>query len=314
MTGAERGFLLLCAELGDGRKPLTPAQFRSLRSRVLARSGEAPTPQRPLTEADLRALGCDAAFAASVAGLLNRERELELYLSIAAERGIRPLTRISPEYPARLRRLGDAAPAVLFCRGRTELLNRPAVALVGSRELTESGRAFARRVGELAAREGLVLVSGNARGADRTGQEACLAAGGAVIAVLPEGLQDHAPESDRILYLCQWGWHLPMAPYRALERNRLIHALGEKTLAAQSRRSGGTWSGSTENLRRGWSPLFVNADGGPGCAALADLGAVSLRLEQLRSLRALQPAQLPLRIQPSPEAGAESAKNPAGEG
>ena len=301
MTGVERGFLLLCAELGDGRKPLTPTQLRTLRARVLAREGSADTPDRPMTEADLRALGYDAAFAAAVTGLLSRERELDAYLSIAAERGILPLTRVSPDYPSRLRRLGDAAPAVLFCRGDPTLLNRPAVALVGSRELTAAGRAFARRVGELAAREGYVLVSGNARGADREGQEACLAAGGAVIAVLPEGLQDHAPENDRVLYLCQWGWHLPMVPYRALERNRLIHALGEKTLAAQSRRVGGTWSGSEENLRRGWSPLFVNAEGGPGCAALADLGAVPVRLEQLRSLRALVPAQLPLGASPFPD-------------
>ena len=39
---------------------------------------------------------------------------------------------------------------------------------------------------------------------------------------LPEGLQDHPPENNRILYLCLWGWHLPMVGYRALERNRII--------------------------------------------------------------------------------------------
>ena len=294
MTAAERGFLLLCAELGDGRKPLTPAQFRTLRSRVLADGGPQGDPDRPLTEAELLALGYGPKQAAQIAELLGRERELARYLSIAAELGIRPLTRVSPAYPQRLRRLGEAAPTVLFCRGNITLPDRPAVALVGSRELTPEGAAFARRVGELAAAEGFVLVSGNARGADRTAQDACLAAGGAVIAVLPEGLQDHAPENDRIVYLCQWGWHLPMVPYRALERNRLIHALGEKTLVAQSRLTGGTRSGSEENLRRGWSPLFVHDDGSPGCAALIAMGGVPVRLEALHSLAALQPAMIPL--------------------
>ena len=294
MTAAERGLLLFCAELGDGLKPLTPAQFRTLKRRVLAEPQAPGDPDRPLAERDLLALGLEPDFARQVWALSRREGALEAYLSAGAALGIRPLTRLSPDYPARLRRLGEQAPAVLFYRGDAALLNRPAVALVGSRDLEPAGAAFARRVGELAAKEGLVLVSGNARGADQTAQEACLAAGGAVAAVLPESLADHDPKVARITYLCLWGWHLPMTPYRALERNRIIHCLGEKTLVAQSRVTGGTWEGSRENLRRGWSPLFVHADGGPGCAALRDLGAVPVRLETLTSLSQLQPALLPL--------------------
>lgn len=294
MTASERGFLLLCAELGDGRKPLTPAQLRTLRTRVLARTGEADDLDRALTSADLRALGYDEDFADRIAALLGREQELQRYLSVAAELGIRALTRISEVYPARLRRLGDAAPAVLFCRGDISLLHRPAVALVGSRELSPAGQRFAERVGALAAAEGFVLVSGNAQGADRTAQNACLAAGGSVLAVLPDGLQDHTPETERIAYLCEWGWHLPMIGYRALERNRLIHALGEKTLVAQSNRAGGTWSGSEENLRRGWSPLFVHDDGSEGCSTLIALGASPVQLDELRSLQDLEPRWIPL--------------------
>ena len=286
--------LLLCADLGDGQKPLTPAQFRRLRVHVLARpEGEAPA-ERTLEEADLRALGLEASFARRVAALLDREAALDAYLRVGRELDVSPVTRVSPLYPARLRLLGQDAPTVLFCRGDSSLLQRPAVALVGSRELTEAGRTFARRVGELAALEGFVLVSGNARGADQTAQEACLAAGGAVISVLPDSLADHDPAGKRVLFLSEQGWHLPIAPYRALDRNRLIHALGEKTLAAQSRLTGGTWSGSLENLRRGWSPLFVNEAGGPGCARLIALGANPVRLETLDSLRALTSAQLPL--------------------
>lgn len=305
MTAAERGFLLLCAELGDGQKPLTPAQFRTLRARILSRTAEPEDPDRPLTEADLRALGYDEAFASRLFALISRETELERYLDLAAEQGIHPLTRVSPAYPARLRRLGDLAPAVLFCRGERALLDRPAVALVGSRDLNSTGAAFARRVGELAAKEGFVLVSGNARGADRTAQDACLAAGGAVLAVLADELWEHGTETGRILCLSLTGWHLPMTPYRALERNRIIHALGEKTLVAQSHLSGGTWSGSEENLRRGWSPLFVHDDGSEGCSALIALGASPVQLSALRSVADLQPAMLPMRQVPDAQPGVE---------
>ena len=295
MTAAERGFLLLCADLGDGRKPLTPAQLCTLRAGVLARTQDADDSNRALTAADLRTIGYEEAFAGRVIELMGREEELERYLSVAEELGIRPLTRVSENYPGRLRCLGEDAPAVLFCRGDCSILNRPALALVGSRELTPEGERFARRIGELAAAEGFVLVSGNARGADRTGQDACLNAGGSVLAVLPDGLQDHAPECERIAYLCEWGWHLPMAGYRALERNRLIHAMGEKTFVAQSHLSGGTWSGSEENLRRGWSPLFVHDDGSDGCAALISMGANAVKLDKMRSLQGLEPAWIRLR-------------------
>lgn len=294
MTAGERGLLLLCTELGDGQKPLSTAQFRALKTRVLAEPEGPAEPDRPVTERDLEALGFAPDFARRVRALLDRKAALDAYLSVAAELGIHPITRLSPDYPRRLFRLGEQAPAVLFCRGDPALLRRPAVALVGSRTLTAQGRAFARRVGELAAAEGYALVSGNAVGADRAAQEACLAAGGAVIAVLPDSLGEHDPAQRSIVYLCRDGWHLPMVSYRALERNRLIHCLGEKTLVAQSNCRGGTWEGSLENLRRGWSPLFVHNNGSPGCGRLIDAGAAPVSLEALTSLRALRPMMLPL--------------------
>lgn len=294
MTGPERGYLLLCAELGDGKKPLTLPQIRTLAQRIAACRWACTDPEREVTMEDLRKLGYDEDFAGRIAELLDREQALAEYLSVAAELGIRPITCISPGYPVRLRCLGARAPAVLFCRGNAELLTQPAVALVGSRELSAAGRNFARRVGTLAAQEGYALVSGNARGADQAAQTACLEAGGTVISILPDGLQAHEPLSSRMVYLCEAGWHLPMSSCRALERNRLIHALGEKTFVAQSRLAGGTWRGSQENLRRGWSPLFVHDDGSPGCLALISGGASPVRTQTLNSLRVLFCGQLSL--------------------
>ncbi|MBQ1371707.1 MAG: DNA-processing protein DprA [Oscillospiraceae bacterium] len=294
MTGPERGYLLLCAELGDGKKPLTLPQLRTLAERIRLLSPARPDPDRSVQLQDLRELGYDADFSARVVELLEREQALTEYLSVGTELGISPLTCISPDYPARLRRLGARAPAVLFCRGDVALLKRPTVALVGSRELSAAGEAFARRVGVLAAQEGFTLISGNAHGADQVAQDACLEAGGTVIAILPESLSEHPPRNSRMLCLCESGWHLPMTAYRALDRNRLIHTLGEKCFVAQSRCSGGTWRGSEENLRRGWSPLFVHDDGSPGCRALISMGGVGVRLESLHTLQGLSAAQLPL--------------------
>lgn len=66
------------------------------------------------------------------------------------------------------------------------------------------------------------------------------------------------------MYLAEQAYDAPFSTPRALGRNYLIHAMGEKTLVAQCRAgSGGTWDGTTENLKHGWSPVFVHDDGTP---------------------------------------------------
>ena len=66
--------------------------------------------------------------------------------------------------------------------------------------------------------------------------------------------------------------------------------MGDKTLIAQTRfGAGGTWAGAAENLRHGWSELYVFADGSEGARALCGRGAEEVA--ELVSLRALRPAQ-----------------------
>lgn len=288
MTGPERGFLLLCCELSDGLRPLTLAQLRRLGALVRAQARDVHSAEE-LTEQSLLELGCDEALAARIAALLERGEALDEYLRLARSQGIVPLTVRSPAYPKRLRSvLGEAAPPVLFLRGDPALLQKVCVAAVGSRSLTPRGCAFAERAGRLAAQEGFVLVSGNARGADQRAQLSAYLAGGSHIAFVANSLAAHIPTPERSLFVSELGWELPFSAARAHSRNRLIHALGELTLVAQTgASSGGTFSGTAENLRHGWSPVFVNDDGSPGAEALSRLGAKKLPLAQLQSVRAL---------------------------
>ena len=292
MTGAERGFLLLCCHLGDPeRRPLTPAQFRKLARRV--RDSEKPSGDRELEVGDLTAIGYGPEDAARILRLLSEEELLDRYLSRAAKIGCIPLTRLTPAYPRRLlEALGDDAPGCIWARGDLSLLERPGVALVGSRDLRPQNEAFARQVGLRAATQGLSLISGNARGADKTAQNAALAADGGVISILADRLTDHVPTRN-VLYLSEEGFDLEFSAQRALSRNRCIHALGLSAIAAQcSLRSGGTWDGSVKNLRFGWSPLYVFDDGSESADLLEQMGAVKLGMEDLEDLRHLpSPAQ-----------------------
>lgn len=294
MTGPERGFLLLCSHLGDPeRKILTTAQFRTLSHRM--KNAPGPEVDRELTPSDLQALGYGPWEARRIVELLSEEERLDRYVERAKQAGCGLLTLFSGRYPKELEnRLGSDAPALLWYKGDTSLLSGPKIGLVGSRELYPENAAFARQAGMQAARQGFTLVSGNARGADRTAQEACLASGGRVISVVADLLTRHEPR-ENLLYICEDSFDLDFSASRALSRNRLIHAMGTATLVAQSSlKQGGTWDGSAKNLRFGWTPLLCFDDGADSTRLLERMGAELIGMEELDDLSSLAPAQCTL--------------------
>lgn len=287
MRRSEQALLLLCCALDDGHEPLTSAEYRTLALRV---SQTKPSDGR-LSEDFLRSLGYTEAAAQRIVTLLERQAALDVFLARAASCAITVLTRLSEQFPERLRRLGDRCPAVLFCKGDPALLRCRSVSLVGSRALRPENRAFAAEIGRLAAQENFTLCSGGAVGADRAAQESCLRAGGSVVCFVPDELSRRRFE-DRVLYCSEEGWHCAFSAQRALRRNHCIHALGEKTFVAQSDlHHGGTWAGTQDNLRHNLSPVFVYHDGSPAALALAQRGAALLS-EAPASLADLQPQQL----------------------
>lgn len=285
MKAREEGFLLLTSQLGDpNRRPLSVAQLRTLAQRV--RAAEPVAQDRELESRDILALGYSREMAERIRGLLDDTVLLQHYLRRGERSGCQPISRVSAQYPCRLiDRLGLDAPGCLWIRGPLSLLERPAVALVGSREIEGENLAFARELGRQAARQGYVLVSGNARGADRAAQESCLAAGGDVIAVVADELERHSPD-PHILYISEDGFDLPFSAQRALSRNRLIHSLGLGTFVARcDYQRGGTWDGTVKNLRWGWSPVFCFADGSAACHLLEQMGAEAVSMEQLNKIQ-----------------------------
>lgn len=288
MNAREAGFLLLGSTLGNPeRKILTTAQLRSLAARVSTM--ERPTEDRELTASDLTAMGYGPEMADRILGLLAETQLLSRYLIRAKQADCVPLTRVSEGYPVNLRRrLGLDSPGVLWAKGDPSILRRPRIALVGSRDIAAPNAEFAARVGRESARQGYVLVSGNARGADRIAQKACLAAGGQVISVVADELT-RQERRENVLYLSEEGFDCPFTSARALSRNRVIHALGEKTFVAQCTVGvGGTWSGTMRNLKESWSPLFCFLDGSEAARQLVQLGVCGIDPSSLENFNELQ--------------------------
>lgn len=281
------GFLLLTSHLGNPeRKPLTIPQLRVLTQRV--HHGKNLNHDGELTQKDLISLGYDRDNAARIISLLSEQTLLEHYLQIGKHRGCIPITRQNPGYPLTVRkRLGLDSPGCLWIKGDAQILKSPAVALVGSRTLSSENQKFAEEAGRQAAIQGLTLVSGNAKGADSIAQESCLEAGGQVISVLADALHSRA-ERQNVLYVSEEDYDESFSSFRALRRNRVIHAMGWVTIVAQSTLGkGGTWSGTVQNLRSGWTPVFCFRDGSEAASELEQMGASLIGMDALGDFAAL---------------------------
>ena len=294
MNAREAGFLLLSSTLGDPeRRPLTVAQLRTLAQRV-ARMDK-PIGGRDLEAEDLVKLGYDRPGAQRIVTLLSQTDVLSWYVSKGKKQGCYPVTRVSEGYPHRLRqKLGLDAPGCLWAKGDVQMLEGKCISLVGSRELASENLDFARETGLQAARQGYTLVSGNARGADRTAQDACLAHGGRVICVVADALETHRIR-ENVLYLSEEGFDLPFSAARALSRNRVIHSLSPVTVVAQCTcGKGGTWSGTVRNLQKDFSQVYCFGDNSDAFRELCQRGAMPITKEDLQDLDSLQVNILPL--------------------
>ena len=276
---------------------LSLAQARELSRRARAAGIGEEDPLRDVTVKDVRRLGYSEYEAGHIVSLLGRERQLDGYLLAAEKADVAVITRLDARFPQRLReQLGARCPAALFCRGDLRLLQRPCISVVGSRHLASPGAQFAAQAGRLAAREGFTLCSGDAMGADRTAQEACLSNGGSVL-IFPATELVYCPVRENVLYAAEGGFRVRLFRPAGAWPEPLHPRDGRKDARRTDRASARAvpGAGALDNLQHEYSPLFVFDDGSEGARALCARGATPV--QALTSLQALTPAQLSFDMQ-----------------
>lgn len=158
------------------------------------------------------------------------------------------------KYPALLREIDDA-PFVLFYRGDISCLSKPSVSVVGTRRITPDGRKAAFSFAYDACKDGCNVVSGLAFGVDCEAHKGSVQAAldnvgnGKTIAVLPDGIDTIIPSAhkrlaERILatggcVLSEYTPGTPAAPWRFVQRNRIIAGLSRATVVIQAPPSSG---------------------------------------------------------------------------
>jgi DNA processing protein len=172
--------------------------------------------------------------------------EIEREFEAAARIGARFIGLGEPDYPPLLR-AADSAPAMIAMRGTPAVFAKPALAIVGSRNASAAGLAFAERIARGVAQHGYAIVSGLARGIDIRAHRASAETG--TIAVLAGGLDrvyppEFAPllegflEHGAVVSEMPFGWEARGRDFP--RRNRIVAGLAQGTVVVEAARRSGS--------------------------------------------------------------------------
>jgi DNA processing protein len=222
--------------------------------------------------ADAIAQGMDEATLAPVAVWLEEERN-----SI--------VTLADPDYPQALLNTPDP-PLLLYVKGRRELLNHPALAIVGSRNATPQGLSNAEAFAQAASEAGLCIVSGMAHGIDAAAHRGGLRGQGSSIAVVGTGLDKVYPAANRELahrlaeegaLVSEFPLGTPPLAANFPRRNRIISGLSLGCLVVEASLQSGSLITARMALEQGREvfaiPGSIHAPQAKGCHYLIKQGA-----------------------------------------
>jgi DNA processing protein len=202
-----------------------------------------------------------------------------------AQDGNRLLALGDADYPGMLLQIADP-PTILFAMGRIELLNVPAIAMVGSRNASHQGIADAEGLARALSDARLCIVSGLALGIDAAAHRGGLAGASSSVAVVGTGLDRVYPSRNRDLAhrLAKEGALISEFPLGAApvpsnfpRRNRLISGLSRGVLVVEAALKSGSLTTARTALDQGRDvfalPGSIHSPLAKGCHALIKQGA-----------------------------------------
>jgi DNA processing protein len=197
---------------------------------------------------ELEATGIQIVSAQSLATGKSQELAGE-EIAQAAAAGVTLVSLDDPSYPPRLKEIYDP-PLILRVRGNLNALNSPGIAMVGTRHPTPYGSGMAERLACDLAAQGLVIISGMARGVDTGSHHGAISAKGKTVAVFGTGVDVIYPKentrlSEQILALggaliSEFPLGTFAAPQNFPIRNRIISGMSAGVLVVEAAEYSGT--------------------------------------------------------------------------
>ena len=172
----------------------------------------------------------------------------DLEIKKLQEQKVKVITILDGGYPQRLKEI-YLPPIVLFYRGNLSLINRRAVAIVGSRDHSKYAKDCIHELIPVLVNDDVVVISGLARGVDTLAHEETLKANGSTIAVIGSGLNVVYPSENSKLYdvIAKRGLILSEYPLQSRPlkfhfpyRNRIIAGLSHGVCVIEAKEKSGS--------------------------------------------------------------------------
>lgn len=217
---------------------------------------------------------------------LERSRDSLPHFASIAERqsktaeatGARILTLRCPDYPEFLRRIPKQAPPIIHVQGDLGFIRPRSVAVVGTRSPSDEAVKRVRSLAANLCEKGSPVVAGMARGIDTAAHRGALESAGMTIGVLGSGLDRIYPPENAPLYvearqrgllISQFPFGSAPSPANLRQRNKLIVALAEAVVIAESDVKGGAMIAARSALEQGknlfalqWSDMQMQSRAG----------------------------------------------------
>jgi DNA processing protein len=176
------------------------------------------------------------------------QSQIDKTLAWAEQPANHVITLADDAYPKALLNIPDP-PLMLYMKGRLDLLSRPALAVVGSRNATTQGVANAEKFSETLSQNGLAIVSGLALGIDAAAHQGGLRGSGSTIAVIGTGADIVYPARNRTLahriaaegcIINEYPLGMPAVAANFPRRNRIISGLAHGVLVIEAAAQSGS--------------------------------------------------------------------------
>lgn len=223
----------------------------------------------------------------------DRIKETEVLYKRLFSMGVEIITYGDNDYPLKLKdSLSINTPSVLFIKGNKRLLGMDSVAIVGSRNCTETAIHIAKEFASVLSIRANII-SGYAKGVDTEVHKGALAAGGYTTILLSCGILGFRIkqelkalwDNDRTLVISEFHPELQWSRGLAMARNKTICGLSEAIIVIEAGTTGGTIDAGLTAFKQG-KALYVSDHmvNGSGNSILIEKGGIPVNIDTINDI------------------------------
>lgn len=190
--------------------------------------------------------------------------DAEYEIEANEKKGIKLITILDEKFPSKLYTISDPV-LYLYYKGNIDLINTLSVAIIGTRNPNELSKENSYKLSSNLSKQGYTIISGLALGIDAIAHKSCVENKGKTIAVLPSGIDNIQPTSNRGLaeeiinsngcLVSEYPIETVLNKFNYAKRDRIQSALSNVIIVPEANEKSGTMIAVNKSKKEG-KPVF----------------------------------------------------------